>query len=242
LATPLKKKKKKSFKVYCGIEVQAAMSIKEKLECGNYQLTGAPRILNIDYSADVYINKNGCCPDEIESFENFDMERDHVITNKLKANVIGDFNFHISKIKISHFESREKLDNMFVYFPQFITSKQEFKEISIQNAIEKFHITISCNMDYYIKNRNEIIIDLNRNISDFELSDEQMKKKLEEELFYKQICNLFGEIEEDDKSTENGSNYEKQFILQDFHIFYIDETIVGTCKRGNYYLLFLYEE
>ena len=97
-------------------------------------------------------------------------------------------------------------------------------------------------MDYYIKNRNEIIIDLNRNISDFELSDEQMKKELEEELFYKQMCNLFGEIEEDDKSTENGSDYEKQFILQDFHIFYIDETIVGTCKRGNYYLLFLYEE
>jgi hypothetical protein len=219
------------------------MSMKEKLECGIYQLTSAPRILNIDDSADVYINKNGCYPDEIESFENFDMERDHVITNKLKANVDGsDFNFAISKIKISHFESREKLDNMFVFFPQFITSKLEFKEISIQNAIEKFRIVISCNMDYYIKNRYEISVDLNREISDFELNNEHLKKKLEEELFYKQMCNLFGESDEDDKSPENGSNYEKQFILKDFHIFYLSETIVGTCKRGNYYLLFLYVE
>ena len=93
-------------------------------------------------------------------------------------------------------------------------------------------------MDYYIKNRNEILNDLNRNILDIELSDEHMKKKLEEELFYKQMCNLFGESEDDDKSPVNGSNYEKQFILKDFHIFYLSETIVGTCKRENYYLLF----
>ena len=98
-------------------------------------------------------------------------------------------------------------------------------------------------MDYYIKNRNEILIDSNRNILDLELSDEHMKKKLEEELFYKQMCNLFGESEDGDKSSVNGSNYEKQFILKDFHIFYLtDDTIVGTCKRGNYYLLFMYIE
>ena len=64
------------------------MSIKEKPECGSYQLTSAPRIINIDYSADVYINKYGCCPDEIESLENFDMERDHVLTNKQMLMVV----------------------------------------------------------------------------------------------------------------------------------------------------------
>ena len=48
------------------------------------------------------------------------------------------------------------------------------------------------------------------------------------------MCNLFGEREDDDEITENGSNYEKQFIL-----FYLTETIVGTCKWVNYYLLFL---
>ena len=54
------------IKHFCEIKINSTYTIVEKLECGIYNLTSAPRILNVDDSAGVYINKNGCYPDEIE--------------------------------------------------------------------------------------------------------------------------------------------------------------------------------
>ena len=217
------------------------MSIKEKLESEVYGVSSAPFILKVDGLSYIYINRKGCYPDEKEAFEGNDLEEDHVITNKFVANAnCSDFNFSIAKVKTCHFESREIFDKLSVTRHQEVVSKLSFNKISIKNVMEKFGVTVSCNMEYYSKNLNELVTDLGRNISDVELSDSFTNKKLEEELFYKLMSNLIGEIGEDNL-LENGSN--REYILKEFHIFYCTfNTIIGTCKKGNYYLYFLYLE
>ena len=91
-----------------------------------------------------------------------------------------------------------------------------FKQISIQKAIEHFEIQFSCNMNYYINNEKEMEKDLGGKILNFDLNDECFMKKIERELFYKQMSQLFGEIDACDKKTENDDSiYENDFILED---------------------------
>jgi hypothetical protein len=60
------------------------MSMKEKFERGIYSLNSAPRMLDMNVTG-IYINKNGLYPNEVESLEDMDSERDKLLTEKLKA-------------------------------------------------------------------------------------------------------------------------------------------------------------
>ncbi|CAF3006029.1 unnamed protein product, partial [Rotaria sp. Silwood2] len=190
------------------------MSIKEKFERGIYSLKSVPRILDMDVTG-IYINKNGLYPNEVESLEDMDWERDKLLTQKLKATSYGDWQFHIGMINTKHFENREKLDDMFVNKSERTISEacKNTERISIQKAIELFGIEFSCDMDWYLKNQNAIEEDLNRKLLSLDLNDEYLMKKLEQELFYNQMCKLFGGTEDDhNKPKDDDTIYEKCFI------------------------------
>ncbi len=165
-------------------------------------------------------------------------------THKLKQSSYGDLQFHIGMIHIKHFDSREILDNLYVYKSRQSFSPN-FERISIDKALQHFDIDLSCNMDYYLTNKNEIEKDLNKKIVDLDLNNDYQMRKLEKELFYNQMCKLFGENEDtsDDiikaEDGEKKNNYEKAFILKGFHMLFMDGNYkYATGRRGNYYLLF----
>ncbi|CAF1521635.1 unnamed protein product [Didymodactylos carnosus] len=112
----------------------------------------------------IYINKNVPYPNEVESLENMDSERDKRLTHKLKATSYGDWQFNIGIINTKDFENRENLDNMFIEKSEQTISKTciNVERISVQKAIKFCNIEFSCNMDWYLNNQDAVEIDLNR--------------------------------------------------------------------------------
>lgn len=217
------------------------MSIKEKLERGIYSIECIPRILHRDHRG-IYINKHAPYPDEIVSFENMNWNRDKIFTDKLKAE--GDWALEIDMINAKHFESREKMEEMFINKKERILNDfcKTFDRITMKNALRYISAEITPNMNYYLNNQHEMKIDLNHEVSSLDLKNDYELKKLESELFYKLMCLLFGEDEEGNDSTkpENDDTiYKKSFNLKNFCILSAgDDCIFATAKRGSYYLLF----
>ncbi|CAF0755474.1 unnamed protein product [Adineta steineri] len=190
----------------------------------------------------IFINKNGPYPDEIESLEDMDWESDKLLTPKLKATSYGDWECTIGMINIKHFENREKLDDMFIDKSErtIFDTCSDFQRISIENAMKLFDIDFSCDMNWYLNNQSAIEEDLQRQVLPLDLNNDYLMKKLEQELLYKQMCNLFGEIEDDNnKPQDDDTIYEKCFILKDFYMLYsYGNYKFASAQRGNYYLLF----
>jgi hypothetical protein len=212
-------------------------SIREKFESREYELAFVPRIILLE-NDQVFINVNGAYPDEIESLEKSGFDNTFMKeTTKLKVTDLGDTQFYIGMIHERHFESREKLDEMYLR-ENGETMFEEMRNIpliSLRNVLESYPIQLSVNLDYYLKD-----------VAEFEndLCEKSTLIKLEQELFYKQMCTLFGEIgNENDaiKCQDDETIYEKTFNLKDFRLLYIDgNSQSATAKRGNYYLLFSY--
>jgi hypothetical protein len=175
------------------------LSIKEKLEKGIYLLENAPLILEITGYEGIFQNKKLPYPSEIDSFEQKKFEK--VRTGKLKVMKSGDWELCISMIKTIYFENREKLDELLVANTRLATVKsphQSIKRISMQKALDYLGTQLWICMDYYVSNRNELETDLMRQVSDSDLKDQTMCKRLEQELFYKQMLSIFGSADVDD--------------------------------------------
>jgi hypothetical protein len=221
--------------------------IKEKFECGIYSLMSVPRILDMDYDA-VYVNRNRKYPDEIKSLEDLNWNENKLVTNKLIADSDGEWNCIIGMINRKYFDSREALDKLFVAIDSVDRSREkQFHQISLKQALEYLNVRISCNMDYYLSNKKELEKDLNRQIDNLDLNDEIILKKLEAELFFKQMCELFGEQNEAHNHDETpemcGDDiiYQNSFIIDEFHVYpEHSDFIYATARRGNFYLLFYY--
>ena len=205
-------------------------SIKEKFENEIYSIETIPRIMSIDNSV-VFVNKYAPRPNEIDSLEKFDIEDDLVKTEKFFTDSWGDWELTIGMISASHFESREKFDEM-VKKESYV---KNFDSISIQKALEYIYVTLTPNMDYYINNWNELENELKRTVYHSELKDEHLKN----ELFYRQMCNLFGESDDDITTIQDGIP-EREFILKDFRYVSFPNFIYATAQRGNFYLKFAY--
>ena len=98
-------------------------------------------------------------------------------------------------------------------------------------------------MDFYMKNQNEIRRDLNRDITAYEFNEDYTFRMVKEELFYKQMINLFGVIADDDnvKAVSDETIYEKSFNLKDFHVLVTDNSFIyASARRGDFYFLFYY--
>jgi len=220
------------------IKESKSLSIREKFESKVYELALVPRIIEME-DEKVFINKNGAFPDEIESLEKTDWENSYMkVTSKLKVTDLGDTEFYIGMIHERHFESREKLDEMYLKENGQILAEnmKNIPLISFRNALKLFYIQLSVNLDHYLKDRSEFESDL---------CERSTLIKLEQELFYKQMCNLFGETESENdiiKCQDDETIYEKSFNLKDFRLLYNDgNSKSATAQRGHYYLLFSYE-
>ncbi|CAF1051622.1 unnamed protein product [Brachionus calyciflorus] len=225
-------------------ELNDYQSIKEKFKQRIYDLNLAPRILSMDLEC-ISVNKNKPYKYNIEELvRKYKNERDNdgtVRIDKFKAFCCGDFQFHVEMINKYYFENRDDFDNRIVRKDNRTDPRERVyaKRISIKNAFKLCRIDFSCNMDFYLKNLNEMKLDLKRKIDKINLNDKNLLKKLEEELFYNQMCELFGDSEADDaiKPENDESLYEKTYVLKDFHILYLDgNTILASAERGNYYL------
>ena len=216
------------------------LTIREKFEKGIYRLNRIPRILSMS-PLGVYINKNAPHLNEIENFEALKWPEDKILTQKFKVSSYGYWDFMIEMVNSEYFESREIFDKMFVEEDDRTVSDMcgiIIKQISIDEALKTmFIIDMSCNMDYYLSHQDDLENELNRKV---DLENENLKK-LEKEIFYKQMCNLFGGEEEYDKiqpSNTDETFYEKAFMLRDFCMISNDgNDILASALRGKYYLL-----
>ena len=77
--------------------------------------------------------------------------------------------------------------------------------------------------------------EMKRTVNNSELKDGHLKK----ELFYRQMCNLFGETDDDTKTIQNGIP-EREFILKNFRYVSFPNFIYATAQHGNFYLKFDY--
>ena len=94
-----------------------------------------------------------------------------------------------------------------------------FAKISIREAMERMFVECSCDMDCYLTHRSELEVDLGRQLPpDFDPSDVKAVKKLEQELFYINMCKIFGQENDDDLVEVDNAEvfYNKSFMLRDF--------------------------
>ena len=63
------------------------------------------------------------------------------------------------------------------------TTSLNIERISIENALKHFSIDPSCNVDYYLKNKHEIELDLNRTNINIDVNNRFAIETLEKELF-----------------------------------------------------------
>jgi hypothetical protein len=122
---------------------------------------------------------------------------------------------------------------------------QNIERISFQEALNYLGVEMSINMDFYLKNTNELEKDLMRKVSNLDLKNEQVYKKIEQELFYRFMIKIFGEDEivsaEDNlKPDNNDTLFEKSLFLRDFHKYLDGNYMYGSARRGDYYLIFNY--
>ncbi|CAF0980926.1 unnamed protein product [Brachionus calyciflorus] len=84
---------------------------------------------------------------------------------------------------------------------------QVFERISIENAIKKFYVEFSCNMNYYLEHQDEIEKDLGQSVDlNHILNNRNELKKLEQELFYLQMSKILDENDDANDCVQQQSN------------------------------------
>ncbi|XP_018019939.1 uncharacterized protein LOC108676381 isoform X2 [Hyalella azteca] len=168
--------------------------VQQKLENGTYRLSHAPMVMGINVDSKVYVNKDGFNLDVVkylEGQENWNWK--DVLNPKLKASSYGDYYCALELMPSSYFESREKLDYLYSLLwqndPSFDPNEpvETIEKIPLEEALELLTVTLSCNMEYYLANRDEMEKDLGRKLDSFNAEDESFMKRLERELFYNQV-------------------------------------------------------
>ena len=218
--------------------------IRAKFESGYYSLKGTPSLITMSWN-EVLVNKEAPNPnivDYLEKYKNLELVLDDTNrTLKLTANAYGDWDFVASKIPRAYFPDRLKLQREFIR-EEFWNEESECikaKSISLRDAVLAMDVDLSCDMKYYLDNKNELETDLGRSLPvELDLSNEPMLQKLEKELFYKNMCQIFGPANDTDQ--QEGTE-EKSFMIRDFKILFSDgndKYAVG--ERDDYYLTFYY--
>lgn len=224
------------------------MSLKEKIEKYEFLLDDAPIILDMN-EREVFVNKEAPNPNELASFEDYNSywEGARVLTQKLKVESYGSWELGIAAINAKYFENRQALDR--IYLSQYGTEADinQIGKIPIQYAISCCRVEISCNMKFYLDHPNEIEKDLNRSVDICTIKDDiDALKRLEDELFYNQMCRLFGDddgdiLEDENDQNKNNDKFNKVCTIKEFAILFIDGNCVfATGRRGDNYLLFSY--
>ncbi|CAF1033499.1 unnamed protein product [Brachionus calyciflorus] len=201
-----RKSQSKLLNTKCTSPIQMRLNLELLLSTGtkkskwNAGINNAPCILEITGYEGIFIHKNPPYPIEIDSFEDMNMnwKRDKIRIDKLKVINKGDWEITISMVNTKYFKNRDMLDHILLANNRLSSKKeprQNIKRISIQKALDYINTKLWINMEYYMKNRNELEADLMRKVSDTELNDEHICKRIEQELFYRQMLKIFGSDE-----------------------------------------------
>lgn len=216
--------------------------IQENFEKGEYQFENIPSIIHMDEDG-VSINTRLSCVNELEYIDG-SKAASYNLTNKLIASSTGEWEADISIIRKDFFKSRSQMNELFGDNIKDEDNQQFIERLTLQQACKLIKVKLKSNIDYYLNNNKlELEKDLNRQVKDNEVFNVNLRKKLEHELFYKQMCTLFDTCLNDDlqKPNEDSTLYERSFILNDFHVLVNDcYTIQATAQRGDYYFLFNY--
>lgn len=219
------------------------MSIKEKLEKYEFLLENAPCILDMN-NRRVLLNKEAPNPNELASFEDYNSywEEARNLTQKLKVESYGDWEMSVAVVNTKHFENRQTLDRLFLAQFGIEAEPKQFGRVSIRDAISMCRVEIGCEMDFYLQHETEIEKDLNRKVDICSINDNIEKvKSLEEELFYNQMCRLFGDDVDDFLEDDEDEKLKKVCTVKEFAILFLDGNCVyATGRRGDFYLLFTY--
>lgn len=112
----------------------------------------------------------------------------------------------------------------------------------MRDAFDSVLLELSCDMDYYVANRIELAADLGRQLSpQDDLSDAQVLKKLEQELFYVNMCKIFGALIDAARIEIDGKEvlFDRAFMLNDLRVLsYESNQIDATAAREDYYFAF----
>jgi hypothetical protein len=142
----------------------------------------------------------------------------------------------------AYFATRKEVDDDFLV-PEFtIDRNNTIEEWRDKISIEELGTMggmkcFSLNLDYYLANWEELEKDLGRSVERNLERTETEWKQLSDELFYKQMCRIFGgplDID-DDEQGEDG----KKFVITDFHITIDGGYFHASGRRGQFYILFL---
>lgn len=226
--------------------------IRSKFENHEYLISKVPELLTIDNDG-VRIHQEAPNPNIIEIIEQKKKGlevKPNIPTPKLRA-FFGsntDLNYDsdacVQKVPKAFFKSRETLDELNIQkkLRKVDSSCTSSSRISMREALQSIFIHCSCDMEYYLANRNELEADLGRQFGQIEIINQQEIDKLEQELFYINMCKIFGPEIVNDKILENEQKdklYEKSYMLENFSILsYNGNTIYATAERGEDYLLF----
>ena len=204
----------------------------------------ASRVLQIDYEA-VYVHKNGTFqgPAEWSSVDHW--LRDRLLLPKLKGDSYGEFNFMVELINTNYFDSRAKFDDVFEKGSSKDPSVTMIECISLEEVLKLMEVEFSCNMDYYLSNKEEMEKDLGRQLEKLDITNKDLMKQLDSELLYNQVMKIFGQESVDDSAIEQSSGDEtrQKFLnFREFHLLYSDGNYkIATARRGDYYVRFLFE-
>ena len=221
-------------------------SIREKFKNGEYSVENLPTLLAVDYKGVVFINPDIPNPDIIdqqERWKNHVHIKELVQMPKLKATCCTEFAFRAVKVPKDYFDSRESFEEMVIETRDRDIGSACIKvdSLSLRTAIKEMKVDMFANMDYYLQNRIELDTDLGRNISsDLDSSDELLLKTLEQELFYKLMCKIFGNDSTDDNVTVDGEKtlYDKSYMINDFRILSFDgNSMFAAARRSDNYLM-----
>ena len=139
-------------------------------------------------------------------------------------------------ISEEYFQSRERFEELHAknrWLPKECLQNLNDKaqKISLAEILKKFGMEISCNLEFYLKNRQEIENDMNGEKVEFNLNDELSMRNLEVKLLEKQMQRIFGVEEIPDKIEFN-----------DFKLLRHDgNTAYGSMQRGGNYFTFNYQ-
>ena len=210
--------------------------IKDKIKSKNFRFSYVPENLFADCS-EVRVNDKGPISTiDLNGPKGTYQRMQMSITDKLKLDASGEWDFSVRMIHSAYFDSREEMDLFFCPESErliFSDMKQyKHKEnISIDEAFKVSRLeVVSANLDYYSKHLNELRKDLGRDIAENIIIDE----KLMDELFYNQMCKIFG-----GPLPSDGNANDRKFMLSDFHLLEYDgNSVSATAQRDQFYVYF----
>jgi len=223
--------------------MQSSNDIKLQFERGQLELIKEVQfIIQMDCSG-VYTRPHGPAPNgEIQSIQDDKMQwrKARQLSEKLKGCGPGDYDLSVGIISKKYFESRNKFD--YLYSDMWLEESEResleiiqplkvMDEVPFEKALsEAFHITLSCNMDYFSQHRHIIEQDLERKVTEDDLQDGVLSNELQADLLHSQLIKLFGP---DEKGSE-------RLTLKDFKLLHSDGNFIyaSAQRKDNFYMFY----